>query len=80
MDDKRFKAMCQRLAKVVALNLRSARAAAQMTQKQMAEKMKCLVPVISRLESARSIPSLTTLVRAADALGVPVHTLLEEPK
>ena len=80
MSEKELAARLTKLAKVIALNVRAARAAAQMTQKQLAEQMGCLVPAISRLESGRSVPSLTTVVKAAAVLRVTVCELVSEKK
>ena len=40
-----------------------------LTQKQLALKMKTKQSVVSRLESANGLPSLSSLKRMADALG-----------
>jgi len=46
-----------------------ARAQADMTQEDVAEKMGTTQAVIARLESGRSMPSTRTLTRFADATG-----------
>ena len=65
-------------SKIIALNARRCRADAQMTQRQVAEKMKCLVQTVTRIESGAHMPSLTTLLELAEALGVPPCRLLQK--
>jgi transcriptional regulator with XRE-family HTH domain len=45
------------------------RSRAGLTQKQLARKMGTTQPVVARLESGRSRPSMRTLERLADATG-----------
>jgi ribosome-binding protein aMBF1 (putative translation factor) len=46
-----------------------ARAAAGLTQEQLAKRMKTTQGAVARLESGRSLPSTRTLKRFADATG-----------
>ena len=54
-----------------------ARAAAQMTQEQVAEKMGTTQAAVARLESGRSLPSTRTLKRFAEATGTKLRIHLE---
>lgn len=54
---------------VLAAALIDARAAAHMTQEDVAKAMGTTQAVIARLESGRSMPSTRTLQRFADATG-----------
>lgn len=53
----------------VARELIAARVRAGLTQEQLAEKMQTTQSTIARLESGRTLPSLRTLSRYADATG-----------
>ncbi len=53
----------------VARELIAARARAGMTQEQVAEKMQTTQSTIARMESGRTLPSLRTLSRFAEATG-----------
>ena len=46
-----------------------ARIAAGLTQEQLAQRMGTTQPVIARLESGRAKPSMSTLLRVAQATG-----------
>ncbi|MGL4636242.1 MAG: helix-turn-helix domain-containing protein [Beijerinckiaceae bacterium] len=54
-----------------------ARANANLTQEQVAERMGTTQSVVARLESGRSKPSYRTLERFADAVGAKVKLVLE---
>jgi predicted transcriptional regulator len=54
-----------------------ARAHANLTQEQVAERMGTTQSVVARLESGRSKPSMRTLERFADAVGTKVKLVLE---
>lgn len=58
-------------------NLRSQRKRAGLTQEQLAHAANVYPSEVSRLESARRDPRLSTIVRLAEALGVPPAQLLE---
>jgi transcriptional regulator with XRE-family HTH domain len=66
-------------AKIIALNARQVRLDAEMTQAEVAAKMTCQVPTISRIESGSHLPSLRTLVSLAEALGVTPCRFLQAP-
>lgn len=53
----------------IARELIAARARAGLTQAELAEKMHTTQSTIARLESGRSLPSLRTLARYAEATG-----------
>lgn len=55
--------------------LKRYRAKARLTQSQLAEKSDLAVVYISLLENGRRRPSIDTLIRIADALGVPAGQL-----
>ncbi len=64
----------------LAENLKTLRAARQLTQEDVAERCKLSVAYISLLErSGRNAP-LNTVERIADALGVEPHLLLMPPR
>jgi transcriptional regulator with XRE-family HTH domain len=70
----------EELARLVAENVRAARSAAALTQGQLSERSGIEVPHLSRLESGAHLPSLKTLNRVADALGVPLARLVSPPR
>lgn len=53
----------------VARELIAARVRAGLTQKQVAEKMQTTQSTVARMESGRTLPSLRTLSRYAEATG-----------
>lgn len=53
----------------LARELIAARARAGLTQEQLADKMQTTQSTIARMESGRSLPSLRTLARYAEATG-----------
>jgi transcriptional regulator with XRE-family HTH domain len=57
----------------------SARLAADMTQKGLADKMGTTQSAIARLESGSQMPTLDTLFRLAAALGVDFTITPDEP-
>ncbi len=56
--------------------LRKAREAAQMTQEQLAFEAEVDRTYISRLEHDKKSPTLVTLFRICDALGIATSTLI----
>lgn len=60
----------------VAAKITEARKAARLTQEALAAKAGMSQEHICRLEKARKSPTVRTLVRLADAMGVPVASLL----
>ena len=61
-------------------NVAACRAAAGMTQAALAAGMKSTRQAVCRLEAGKQFPSLATLLRAAESLGVDPCRLLEAPK
>jgi transcriptional regulator with XRE-family HTH domain len=61
-----------------AANLRATRKAAGLTQQGLADVCDLQRSYVSRLERGELDPRLTTIVRLADALGVPPTALVEE--
>lgn len=59
-------------------NIRKHRKAAGMTQEELAECCECANSFIGLIERAKSIPSVETVVRIANALNVTVDMLLNE--
>ncbi|SEB22378.1 helix-turn-helix transcriptional regulator [Paraburkholderia sartisoli] len=53
----------------IARELVAARVRAGLTQEQVAEKMQTTQSTIARMESGRSLPSMRTLARYAEATG-----------
>jgi transcriptional regulator with XRE-family HTH domain len=73
MDDAEF-------AKQIGANIRAARAAAGLTQKQLAGAAGLFVPQLSRMEKGSTGgPKVSTLKRIADVLGVRVCQLIDPP-
>src|ERR1700733_12558894 len=71
---------------VLASAVMDVRNRAGLTQQQLARKMGTTQPVVARLESGRSRPSMRTLERLADATGsrllisfVPAHAKTASP-
>ncbi len=57
--------------------LMHARVAAQLTQEQVAARMQTKQSVVARLESGRSLPSLRTLHKYAEATGTRLRISFE---
>lgn len=66
------------LAAIIGENVRAARAARGITQAELGESSGIAVPHISRLESGKHLTSVTTLLRIANALEVPICALLDK--
>lgn len=64
----------------VARELIAARVRAGLTQEQVAEKMQTTQSTIARMESGRTMPSLRTLSRYAEATGSRAVVRLESTK
>ena len=62
----------------IAIMLIKARDEAGFTQDQVAEKMHTKQSVVSRMESGRIIPSLSSILRYAKAIGFHAKILLEK--
>lgn len=60
----------------VAENIRAARKAAGLTQKELGERMGVSSVAVTQYESGKRIPKIDTLQRIADALGVNIGVLL----
>ena len=58
------------------VNIWSARIAQGMTQQTLAERADLSVPYVSRVERGEKEPSLSTLLRVADALDIGLEELL----
>lgn len=61
----------------VAAMIRSARASAGLTQRELAEKLHTRQPVVSRWESGRDEPRLSTLARIMSACGLSLSLVVE---
>lgn len=57
----------------IARSLIRARIERGLTQKQLANKLKTKQSVVSRMESAKTIPSVSSLKRFADVLGLSLN-------
>jgi transcriptional regulator with XRE-family HTH domain len=66
-------------ARAVGQNVKAARETAGLTQKQLGERAGIAPPHVSRLETGEHLPSLKTVKRVADSLGVEVADLLPKP-
>ena len=64
----------------VARELIAARVRAGLTQEQVAEKMQTTQSTVARMESGRTMPSLRTLSRYAEATGSRAVVRLESAK
>jgi transcriptional regulator with XRE-family HTH domain len=62
-------------AELFGRHLRELRLARGLTQKDVEERSGVLVPYLSLLESGARMPTLTTVMRLADALGCKVSEL-----
>jgi transcriptional regulator with XRE-family HTH domain len=60
--------------------LRHARKASGMTQSQVAEGVELTTQAISHYETGRTEPSLSTLQKICRFIGVPVETIIKDPK
>lgn len=82
MKDPAFRAAYDALEEEFALAeaLIKARAAADMTQEDVAKAMGTTQAAIARLESGRSRPSTRTLRRFAEATGTQLRISFERPK
>lgn len=72
MDMKHYKIYTQ-----IGLNILYYRKQQGLTQENLAEMIDITQQHMQRIETARSVPSLPTLLNIADALGVPVEKLFE---
>lgn len=61
----------------IGLNIKKARANANMTQHDLAKKSDIQVTVISRYETDSQVPSLEKAKKLADAMNVTVNDLLD---
>ena len=68
-----------RLAYELGRKVRDLREAHGLSQRELAERMHTTQSVIARLEAGGSKPSISTLVRVAEALGVSVDVRFKEP-
>lgn len=66
--------------RAVSGRIRALRKAKGMTQEQLSEKAGIASQYLSRLETARQVPSLDTIVDLAQALHTPLSALLGEPQ
>lgn len=69
-----------RLAYELSVQVREAREAKGLSQSQLAERMGTQQSVIARLEGGGITPTLPTLKRIADALGMKLTVGFEEPQ
>lgn len=60
----------------IADRMRAARQRAGLTQETVALRAEIRIATYSRIENGRSYPRLDTLIRIADAIGVPLRDLV----
>lgn len=60
----------------IADRMRAARQHAGLTQETVALRAEIRIATYSRIENGRSYPRLDTLIRIADAIGVPLRDLV----
>jgi transcriptional regulator with XRE-family HTH domain len=65
-----------KLADVLRARIRALRAARGLTQEQLCERADLSLDAISRIEGGSRAPTLDTLKRIADGLGVPLEDLI----
>jgi transcriptional regulator with XRE-family HTH domain len=70
----------QELLRTIAHRVKEFRKAAGLTQEQLSEKVDIAPQYLSRLETARRVPSLDTIVDLANALNTTPSVLLAEPQ
>ncbi|MGH8428330.1 MAG: helix-turn-helix domain-containing protein [Gammaproteobacteria bacterium] len=75
---KEYEALAEEFALAAAVI--EARSRAGLTQKELARKMGTTQPVIARLESGRTAPSMRTLKRLAKATGSHLSIRLESDR
>lgn len=63
---------------LLAQNIKNARKNKNYTQEQLAEWVNCSTVFISQIETGVRVPSLETLYKIADVLGVTIDTLFAE--
>lgn len=66
------------LKRALGLRLQAARAHAKLTQEQLAERIERSPEAVSNIERGVSLPTLDTLARIAEAIGVPLGLFFEE--
>lgn len=59
-------------------HIRAAREAAHLTQQQVAERMEMDRGTYNRIEQGHASPMLDSMIRIADAIGVPLADLVRE--
>lgn len=64
------------LRKLVALNIRIRRVELDITQEELAHRAELSQAYLSGIERNKRSPSIDTIQRIADALGIPAHDLL----
>jgi transcriptional regulator with XRE-family HTH domain len=69
----------EELARVIGQNVRAARVHAELSQAELGALTGLAVPHVSRLEKGNHLPSVATLKKVADALNVPICSLLDPP-
>ena len=67
----------RKVLEALAMRLKALRQERKWTQTDLAKRAKVSPGYIARLETCRHDPKLSTLVKLAKALGVPVTELLE---
>lgn len=67
------------LENVIGCRIRTLRKAAGLSQEELAERADIAPQFLSRLENARHVPSVQTMLRLARALGTTPSALLGEP-
>lgn len=70
----------EKLQQVIAYRVKTFRTAAGLTQEQLSEKAGIAPQYLSRLETARQVPSLETVGELARALNISPDALLAEPQ
>jgi transcriptional regulator with XRE-family HTH domain len=69
-----------KLQQTIAARIKSLRLTAGLTQEQLSEKAGIAPHYLSRLENARQVPSLNTIIDVAEGLGTSPCVLLAEPQ
>lgn len=67
----------EQIQRQIGWNIAAARKEADVQQGALAERLGLAQSTFSKWETGREMPSITSLIRIADALGIPLLTLLK---
>lgn len=70
--------MTLQVAKIIAKNIRKIRKEKEFTLKQLSARSKVSISMISKIENSQTLPSISTYIKIAFALGVSFSQLISE--